>query len=104
MEANVISLPAWVFAVPAIGGALGITFLQYKKGDLPINIVGKIILAWSTGFFLGQTISTRTGLDRLGSSFAGAGLMPVLLSAGESYVRSRLKVTSKDDKTGGNDA
>ncbi len=91
-----LDFPMVWLAFPAIFGALGITAYQHKKGDSPVFLAGKVILAFGCGFFGGRAIGAYSGFDRFVSSFAGAGLMPVLLSVGESYVRSKAGVKSND--------
>lgn len=83
--------PAWILGIPSILGAVAIVLIQVKKGEPATKTIGKVLLGFGCGYFLGGVVALKYGLDRLASSFIAAVGSPALLAAIENRIKGTLK-------------
>lgn len=80
----------WWWAIASVIGAVGITFYNLKNGAKAINAVGKVVLGFGCGFFLGGIVATKLGVDKLAGCFIAAGLSPAIMQVLEDKLRKSL--------------
>lgn len=87
MAVDVLSMPTWILGIPAILGAIGIVFYKHKQGEPVINSIGKVIIGFGAGYFMGGIAAMKLGIDRFSGSFCMALVSPALLTVMEDRLK-----------------
>lgn len=74
-------IPASWLAVATVGGAVGVTLYQHKKGDSPVNALGKVLIGFGIGFYLGGSIAQTLKVTQQAGSFIGGLCSPIIFAA-----------------------
>lgn len=95
LVASVLDLQLTSLALPAVMGSIAITLYQYKKGDSIANALGKLLIGFTVGYWLGGFIAKKTGLEAEASSAFGGLLSPSILATLQSRVSSWVGLPDK---------